>query len=412
VRALLFGPTGIKLRDEEDKAGVIPKLRSYAYRQRMAQDSRVRDDKHNVFSKKYLTAYYLEEDVLKNKMSWVGFLDLDDYEKQQRLCSDSLREIVGRINKEKPDNAFLCMNMPYMRDSRFFPAPDIGAIRNFHPNVIIVLIEELHAVWQRVNILRELQGKTRSRFRLSELLAWRSASLWVADILAGVLKIPRYIVGVKHPPEMLYRLLFKPEILRVYASFPIGETRGYQDMRSKIDEIRYRLHEEFCVFDPLAIDDRVVVNKLEAVESGAEMLSGGKLVLNKQDRWPLKDGFPMCEDEDKLYPIEIELDEVKEVRTSVDNHIRIRDFLLINDVDAVVVIRPYIMGKATTGVTREVAHANEVGKPVYFYWPPEDGGRSTFAQSPFSGKGILLETLDDLINELKKEEQKKHRRTL
>ena len=68
---------------------------------------------------------------------------------------------------------------------------------------------DIHAALQR----RDAAQHTNFRLRLREILAWRTAEIAMADLLARNLyemrAIPHYVVGLKHPAEMLYRLIFR-----------------------------------------------------------------------------------------------------------------------------------------------------------------------------------------------------------
>lgn len=376
----------------------ITNLAKYCYRQAGKPE-----DVDNIKSKEYLSIYDLEDEIEKI-VDFTAYLDSDNYKWQEATWEQALERILLEIENQEPKHAFLCTNTPYFRKSRFFPAISVDLVNKFSPDLIITLIEEAHLAWQRVKT-REIIFPTRSSFRLREIFSWRAASILASDFLAKALSIlnphhppvRNYVVAVKHPAQMLYKLIFKPKVLVVYASFPISHTRNDPKKRSRIDVFRTRLHEHFCVFDPLTIDERIceiALNRQSTKENAVEIL--------REERWPLPDDFPLCKEAATDYPIKIDSEQLREVVQEVDDHIRFRDFRMVSQSDAIVAFRPYFNGLLSRGVFSEIFYANNVANiRCFMFWPPEDGKSE---DTPFKGLGIVRKDLDELFEDLKKYE--------
>jgi len=136
-------------------------------------------------------------------------------------------------------------------------------------------------------------------------------------------------------------LLFEPKKLIVYAAFPITSTRKESKKVDEINEFRMKLHEKFTVFDPVLIDEdilRILLNEQ----------SGKTLLIRKKDRWPIPNDWPLCKDVD--YPIELNVNEAREVVKDTKDHIMLRDFRLIDQADCFAGYRPHYGGKQSTGM--------------------------------------------------------------
>lgn len=392
MKVIFMGPTGVNMKQ------TMNKLACYCYRK-----AGKTEDVNNIRSREHLTIYDLEDEI-KKITDFTAFLDSDNYKWQESVWEQALERILLQIADQEPEHAFLCTNAPYFRKSRFFPALSIDLLKRFGPDLIVTLIEEAHVAWQRVRT-REVIFPTRSDFRLREIFSWRASAILASDSLAKTLSLLRprhpplknYVVAVKHPPQMLHRLIFEPQVLIVYASFPISHTRADPQKRSLIDGFRERLHEHFCVFDPVTIDERICAITLNQQATDT-------IEIMKAERWPLPHDFPLSEEDEADYPIKIDAEQLKEVVEEVDDHIRFRDFRMISQSRALVAFRPYFGKHLSRGVFSEIFYANNVANIRSFvFWPEEDGESGG---TPFEGIGIIRNCLDDLFEDLKKYESR------
>jgi adenylate kinase len=387
MRLLFTGTTGVKMKE------TVSNLAMFCYRMKNKKE-----DLENIRSKEYLSIYDIEDEIKKDT-DFTAYLDSDNYRWQESTWEQAAQRVLQQLEKQKPENSFICMNAPYFRRSRFFPALPVDLVRRLAPDMIVTLIEEAHLVWQRI-MTRNAAFPTRSSFRLREIFSWRAATILNADCLAKTLSafnpdrppVKNYVVAVKHPPEMLYRLIFEPKTLTIYASFPISRTRNVADNRKQIDEFRTRLHKDFCVFDPATIDERVYQIALNNQKKDT-------IEIRKEDRWPLPEGFSLCKEDKSDYPVKIAADQLKEVVEEVDNNIRFRDYRMISQSKALVAFRPHFDKHPSRGVTSEVFYANDVANiRCFIFYPRQDQETS---ETPFEGIGIIREKLDDLFEDLK-----------
>ncbi len=288
--------------------------------------------------------------------------------------------IAEQLESVDPRHSLIAAHLTYYTSGRQFSLIDLPTIRRWRPDCIITLVDDMldiHAALQR----RDAQQHTNFRLRLREILAWRTAEIAMADLLARNLyeqrHIPHYVVGVKHPAEMLYRLIFRRrEYPLVYSSFPITAVRDDDELRASIDGIRQELHRRFIVFDPLTLDEGTpaVFARVQAACSDAirEIT-----VCADEARWPLEIDGTLSQGRPPTYPMTLDPQEALEVWDDLENQIRHRDLTMVEQAQCVAAYRITMGGRLSTGMYSELmyaSHTAEPARPVLMYADPSDDG--------------------------------------
>ena len=148
--------------------------------------------------------------------------------------------IAEQMEDLDPRHSLLATHLTYYTSGRQFSLIDIPTIRRWRPDCIITLVDDMLDI-RAALARRDTEQHTNFRLRLREILAWRSAEIAMADLLARNLyerrMIPHYVVSVKHPAEMLYRLIFhRRRFPVVYSSFPITAIRHEAGRRASVDD--------------------------------------------------------------------------------------------------------------------------------------------------------------------------------
>lgn len=222
-------------------------------------------------------------------------------------------------------------------------------LKAFVPYVrcFINLIEDLPRVRER------LASMAWGERQLLELLVWRDEELYLTDLFAGVCdRVDSYAVATGEPPSHVERLLWHPEMRKVYLSFPITAIQDDDEAKAAITSIRDDLRAFLVVFDPYA-----------------------------------------CRDYDETY----HLPEMQQLRREVGEATVDRDFRFIDQAEAVVVFFPKKV--PSKGVDAEMNHARRTGKPIYVC-SPEDLGGGPFAVPPSHFRDSRVGFVELLRNEL------------
>ncbi len=397
MRVLFAGQTGVQ------KGQVIERLASHARAQ-----NKVPDDPE--MAERFALCLSVEDEIRRDG-DFTGFLNQYSERAQSDRWRVAFERILKRIQGRQPQHVLLSLHTVFQRHSRYFSPVDWKLLREFGPDVVVTLIDDLQSIAYRVRS-REEEAPSASYFRLREIAAWRSAEILFADTLASHLlrekRLDNLVVAVKHPCATVYGLLFEPQRLRVYASFPITTTRAEPDSRAEIDAFRKALHERFVVFDPLTIDEKILELAFreqfgEDAATTPAQLAGKCVKIDEGSRWPIDAGNALCCDADGTYPMELDAADVREVVADVNNQIRWRDYRLISTAHCVAAYRPCRKGALSGGVQAELHYANvAAGVPTFVVFPREDGDPQ---ESPFSDAGKICGTVEEIVDALEKHQR-------
>lgn len=344
----------------------------------------------------------------EDKIDTDTFLQLTERD-QQRVWRGSILDAMSswKSADPKPKYAFLSLHLTFQVSSLFFspmawkipggehpPAPKnvlINCLQEFDPHYFVTLIDDVHIVQKRIR-------KKQFEFRLIELLRWRNVETLMTDILAQLVigkgnrpedseKYPferSPVVAVRHPTDMLLKFLSKPELPRIYASYPISNPRqiaadtGSMDSIDEINRFRKFLHDRYTVFDPVTIDEK----PLQFLLKQHGPADGDELTLTADKWWPMQDNDSLVGEESADVSGLLGFDlkeigtEVGEQGSEIDRQIRQRDFRLIDQADCVVIYRPTYRKKLwSTGTYHEMLYAHDDAKKrVFVIRDPEADG--------------------------------------
>lgn len=232
-----------------------------------------------------------------------------------------------------------------------FPAFDYDHMSALDADLYVTLVDNVDAVHERMTREHDVTHT------LKDILVWREEEILATEILATAIRGHGafYIVarGIEDSTvESLYRLIFKPDMKRVYPSFPMTHVMDLPDTLAEIDAFRAALTEHFITFDPGDLDEKRLL-----FEAGAATQRGETKITVKTNHRDLEFSVP----------------EVTGVAKDIDAQIYARDFKLIDQSDMIVSLVPELPNKKpglSSGVERELQHAYETTKEVYVVWKP------------------------------------------
>lgn len=319
---------------------------------------------------------------------------LDSYlDKQRNEWYGAVNQLLDKIDREQYDHVIISMHLTYFRHNTYWSLIDANALKEFKFDMIITLIDDAYSVWNRIRS-RESRERHGVYIRLRDVFIWRTVEIMMADMLATVLGIRNYVMAIKHPIDTFYKLMFT-KLPKAYLSHPISHVRGNREAINEITGFARRLRDVVVLFEPTTIDELIIEYNW--------FNRGQSTIINREDRWPV-------DNDDGEYPIILVDDEVREVvaknpvtkRSLIQDQVMKRDYRYIEQSDIVVAYRPRYGGVLSRGVFSEVTVAVNIGKPVYVYWPPEDGD---VAENPFEYVHEYFSNVDELISFLKSQVQ-------
>lgn len=231
---------------------------------------------------RYIQYFSLEEEVKKiAKNSIPILLEEQNPETQRRYWEKGWESIFNKLT-QVPHNVlvFMELHLSYFRRQKRLILHDPKDILNLNADCFITLIDDAYAIYSRILKRVDTKPITGSYLRLQDILEWRNLEVTLSDCFAASLDIKNFIVPVKHPACMLYRLIFERDKRSlIYASYPISKPRQRfgdkqipteSDFRTEgqkeMDENRLRLYESpNIIFDPVCIDERALQIAFQSV---------------------------------------------------------------------------------------------------------------------------------------------------
>ena len=245
-----------------------------------------------------------------------------------------------------------------------FSAFDFDQIRKFEPNMFICLVDNVEVVHQRLHAEHEIDAT------LKDCMVWREEEILATELLAQAMGCSQnfYILSrgrMQDTVETATRLITRPEMRKVYPSFPMSHVVDMPDVLAEIDHFRAELAKHFITFDPGDVDEKLLLDRaLAAAREGKDFVEtaahsfGGRAGRN----------------------LRVSVREVLDIAGDIDGQIYMRDFKLIDQSDMIVSLVPELPNGTpglSSGVERELQHAWEHTKEVYVVWKPRK------APSPF-----------------------------
>lgn len=230
-----------------------------------------------------------------------------------------------------------------------FAAFDYDQIKAFNADFYCTLLDNAESVHQRLNKDHDIDHT------LKDIMVWREEENLATEIMANILRgYNRFFIlsrGRTVPTtKTLYRMMFEPQLKKVYPSFPMSHVMDLPNTLAEINKFRAILAEHFIAFDPGDVDEFVLhMQGLKAKEEGKE--------------------FVDIEAAEGV--VTFKTDEVVQISGDIMGQIYTRDFKMVEQSDMIVSLVPELPnGKPglSSGVERELHHAWEGGKEVYVVW--------------------------------------------
>ena len=245
-----------------------------------------------------------------------------------------------------------------------FSAFDFDQIRKLEPELLICLVDNIELVHHRLHAEHAIDAT------LKDCMVWREEELLATELLSRAIPGTSFYIMSRgrHAPttRTMFRLLCRPEMRKVYPSFPMSHVVDMPDVLAEIDTFRAALAERFITFDPADVDEKLLLDRaLEAARAG------------NTDQYLDVTPHPFGGSRRAEAPLRVRVREVLDIAGDIDGQIYMRDFKLIDQADMIVSYIPELPGRdgklipgLSSGVERELQHAYEHAKEVYVVWKP------------------------------------------
>lgn len=272
-----------------------------------------------------------------------------------------------------------------------FSAFDFDEIREFSPDLVINLVEDVDQTWLRLGLGRSPESHL---YSMKDLFVWREEEILASHLLAQIPNNRAEFLIVPKPDadQILVKLMTQPQLKRCYISFPITNVLDKPEIMADIERYKDEMKKIFLAFDPFSVKESWMVSEVEKIQTG----------LVDRD-------FMEVEFEGKMH--KLPMSEVAPCVRDIDGQIITRDLSLIDQTDLVVAYMPDIDNQPVNspGVMREITHASQTTKDVYIIWTAKREASPFIKDMVPNPKGIFP-SLDVAVKELRqvaKEPRKK-----
>jgi adenylate kinase len=263
-----------------------------------------------------------------------------------------------------------------------FSAFDFDQLSALKPEMFVCLLDNVEVVHDRLHAEHDIDAT------LKDCMVWREEEIIVTELLANAMGCGNefYILSRgrhQNTVETALRLLTRPELRKVYPSFPMSHVTDMPDVLAEIEHFRGELAKHFVTFDPADVDEKLLLdNGLAAAGEGKDWIEvephafGGRSEADS---------------------IKVSVREILDIAGDVDGQIYMRDFKLIDQSDMIVSLVPELAGGIpglSSGVERELHHAFEHTKEVYVVWKPKKNPSPFITETATKIFSSVAEALD------------------
>ena len=304
---------------------------------------------------------------------------------------NSLRRAVFRdifVDAEKHTHIIINTHATFRWKHGLFAAFDFDQLAAFNADLYVALVDNIETVHHRM-----LRDHSVVEHSLKDLMVWREEEILATEILArapGSAPEKRltpnghapnfFVLSRGRAPgstaETLFRLIFRPNMKKVYPSFPMTHIHDLPDILREVNAFRARIAEKFITFDPGDVDEKLLADQaLAAAKDGRQTL---EIPVHGQST-PTEADASLRRARDGALSLKVA--DILSILPDIDGQIYARDFLLVRQSDLVISYIPELppphtnpraAGKPglSSGVERELQHAHDHARETYVIWRP------------------------------------------
>jgi len=270
----------------------------------------------------------------------------------------AFKDVIADVRQRK--NAIVNTHATFRWRHGLFSAFDYDQIAALNPELFICLVDNIEVVHDRLHRDHEIDAT------LKDCMVWREEEILATELMSKAIPGSQFYILSRGRHSITtrtaFRLVCRPNMKRVYPSFPMSHVVDMPDVLAEIDAFRAELANHFITFDPGDVDEKLLLERaLAAAREGQEFL----------DVTPHSYGGSRASDARR---IRVKVREVLDIAGDIDGQIYMRDFKLIDQSDMIVSYVPELPGGVpglSSGVERELQHAWEHTKEVFVVWKPK-----------------------------------------
>jgi adenylate kinase len=227
----------------------------------------------------------------------------------------AFKDIISSTSpREAHPNVIINTHATFRWRHGLFSAIDFDQIQKFEPDMLICLVDNIEIVHHRLHAEHEIDAT------LKDCMVWREEEILATDLAAQAVGCHNgfYILSRGRQTdtvETAARLITRPDMKKVYPSFPMSHVVDMPEVLAEIDHFRAKLAEHFIAFDPGDVDEKLLLERaIAASREGKDWLEVAPHSFGGR-----KDTKSM----------RVSVREVLDIAGDIDGQIYMRDFRLI-----------------------------------------------------------------------------------
>jgi adenylate kinase len=237
--------------------------------------------------------------------------------------------IAHTMPREEHPNIVVNTHATFRWRHGLFSAFDFDQLRRLEPNMFICLVDNVETVHHRLHAEHDIDAT------LKDCMVWREEEILATELMAQALdcRDQFYILSRgrhKDTVETCLRLVTRPDMRKVYPSFPMSHVVDMPDVLEEIERFRAALARFFITFDPADVDEKLLLDRgLAAAREGKDFIEVAAHAFGGRAGAP---------------PMKVSVREILDIAGDVDGQIYMRDFKLIDQSDMIVSLVPELPG--------------------------------------------------------------------
>jgi hypothetical protein len=158
-----------------------------------------------------------------------------------------IREI--KVESEKYDNVIISGHAKFYWKGNYTNAFDWSHLNVLNPDMYISLIDNTDRIKESMDLSGQFKSQNVTK---DDILAWQNNEVDVVTGWSQFQQKQHYILPRHESQGLLYKIMFRPEIELVYASFPMSHIEDKD--KELIDKFVNGLNEYFAVITPRSVE--------------------------------------------------------------------------------------------------------------------------------------------------------------
>ncbi len=157
-------------------------------------------------------------------------------------------ELPGELKRN--DVVFINIHAMFFWKKVFVRAWDNYYVSQLNPDFFLSFVDDVISIDSK---LKERSQWKKEKMTMNDILLWRNVDVEMTASWAEMMRKPFYSIPSQSGVKLLYRLIFEPNVEKVYVAMPLTNFMGSKGQK-EVDRFIEKLEKYFIIFDPREIE--------------------------------------------------------------------------------------------------------------------------------------------------------------